>query len=269
MEIRQEVIKKNYSVRLLTRCHRRLDHWHPQSEYIYILDGHCTIRIADEEYAASAGDLFVVHSGQIHSIENTIPCTMFISTFNPSILYSFQSELKFIQRRISAKALESAGLTQKIRGIFEEMLQEVTAGQLWHEVIICANIIRLYSLLVRHFEREVSPDNRNMTKFYHFQKLLAYITEHYAENISLAQISDTISYHPSYVSTLFVTYTGVNFKAYLDSFRINKAVDLLRNTNQTVTDIAAQCGYDNIRTFNYAFRRVTGATPSNVRKESF
>lgn len=214
------------------------------------------------------GDLFVAQSGEIHSIENEGLCTLYICTFDPSILYSFQSELKFIKGQITAQELKSAALAEEVIRIFQEMLQEQENGALWHEVIIRTNILRLYSLLVRHFERDMSSGNRSMTKFTHFQNVLSYITEHYSENISLADIAATINYHPSYVSTLFVTYTGVNFKNYLDSFRINKAVELLRSTDQTVSDIAVHCGYENIRTFNYTFKRVTGTTPSLVRKES-
>ena len=74
-----------------------------------------------------------------------------------------------------------------------------------------------------------------------------------------------INYNPSYVSSLFVSYTVVNFKSYLDSFRINKAVELIKNTNATITDISAQCGYENIRTFNNTFKRVTQMTPTQMR----
>lgn len=268
MKIHHENIIKSYSINRKDRLHKRLDHWHQRAEFIYILEGTCTVRIGGTSYSGSAGDLFAVHSGEIHSIENADPCPMYICLFDPTILYSFQTELKFIKRHIQAQELKNAGLDEEVLRIFREMLQEQQNGALWHEVIIRTDILRLYSLLVRHFEREVSPDNRSMTKFYHFQKVLAYIAEHYAENINLASIAATINYHPSYVSTLFVTYTGVNFKAYLDSFRINQAVELLRSTNQTITDIAAHCGYENIRTFNYTFKRVTGTTPSLVRKEN-
>mgnify|MGYP003312618570 CR=1 FL=1 len=137
-----------------------------------------------------------------------------------------------------------------------------------NKIIIVTDILRLYSLLVRNFERERSFDSRSMTKFRHFQNVLSYITEHYNENISLGSIAQTINYHPSYVSTLFVTYTGINFKSYIDNFRIGKAVELLRSTDMTISAIATQCGFDNIRTFNNAFRRVTGTTPSIVRSEN-
>ena len=77
-----------------------------------------------------------------------------------------------------------------------------------------------------------------------------------------------MNYTPTYVSTLFVSCAGVNFKTYLDNFRVKKAADMLCSTQQTITDIASQCGYDNVRTFNNAFRRVTGQSPSQLRKNN-
>ena len=133
-------------------------------------------------------------------------------------------------------------------------------------MLIQSNIIRLYSLLVRHFERQTPPENQSIARFENFQNVLRYITENFAGNITLAQVAKEINYTPAYVSTLFVTYAGVNFKSYLDSFRINKAVELVKNTDMTVLDIAAGCGYVNVRTFQYAFKRITGQSPSEMRK---
>lgn len=268
MKIHHENIKSSYSIRKVIRQYRSWDHWHQQCEFFYVLEGDPQVRIGGEVYAGNPGDLFVIHSGEIHSISSQQPCTVMISTYDPGILYSIQTELQFIKSHISAEELRSAGLSEQIGRIFGEMLEERENERTMHKVIILADILRLYSLLVRNFERERASVSRSMTKFQHFQIVLSYITEHYNEKISLGSIAQTINYHPSYVSTLFVTYTGVNFKAYIDNFRIGKAVELLRTTELTVSDIAIQCGFDNIRTFNNAFKRVTGTTPSLVRSES-
>ena len=58
---------------------------------------------------------------------------------------------------------------------------------------------------------------------------------------------------------------GKDFKAYLDTMRINQAAKLLKNTSERITLIAMKCGYDNIRTFNSAFKRITGVTPREYR----
>lgn len=268
MKVEHENIVGSYSINKRIRQYKSWDHWHQRSEFLYVLEGQPRVCIGSDIFNGHPGDLFVVQSGQIHSISSDHVCTMMICTYDPGVLYSFQTELQFIKSFISSRELQEAGLENEVLRIFEEILQEKQAAHPMHEVIIRTDILRLYSLLVRNFERESSSGSRNMTKFRHFQNVLTYITEHYNESISLGNIAKTISYHPSYVSTLFVTYTGMNFKAYLDNFRIGKSVELLRTTDLTISDIAAQCGFDNIRTFNNTFKRVVGSTPSLVRRES-
>ena len=119
-----------------------------------------------------------------------------------------------------------------------------------------------------HFEDDSATDEKTLARRQQFQLALEFIAEHYARSITLADVAEVINYTPSYVSTLFVSCTGVNFKTYLDHFRVKKAADLLCSTRQTVTDIAIQCGYDNVRTFNNVFRRVTGQSPSQLRKNN-
>ena len=267
MAIRHEIITKSYTIRLRNLQIIPFDHWHQRTEFLLVHNGNCRVWINKKEYHGKPGDVFIIHSGEIHALTCEEGCYLYVCTFDPSILYSFQPEIKFIQPYIPSESLMQLGLLKHIRGIFEEMLQEKEDEKDWYDVLIRSDIIRLYSLFVRHFPREVSSSKQNMTKFIHFQQALSFIAEHYGEDIKLSDVAKTINYNPSYVSSLFVTYTGVNFKTYLDSFRINKAVELVKNTNTTFADISAQCGYENIRTFNNTFKRVTQMTPSQMRNE--
>lgn len=268
MKILHEQIQQNYTITKRQRKNGGHDHWHQRAEFVYILEGQSTIRVGKEEYLCKAGDLSVIHSGEIHSIFSTADCTMYICTFDPSILYSFQSETRFIKNYISADELNAVGVDQEIRRIFDEILQEKEKEMSCYEMVIQSNIIRLYSLLIRYFERDTLPDNKSLIKFQNFQNALQYIEKNYSRNITLVDIAATINYNPSYVSKLFVVYTGVNFKNYLDNFRINQAVKMLKKTDLTILDISARCGYDNIRTFNHVFKRITGNTPTELRKNN-
>ena len=267
MEIYHEIITKSYTIRHKNVKKKPYLHWHQRTELLYVQSGLCRVWIGKEEYLGKPGDVFVIHSGEIHAVSCGQDCYLYICTFDPSILYSFQPEIKFLQSYIPGEALGQLGLQEHILGLFEEMFREEGEEKDWHDVLIRSDIIRLYSLFVRHFPREVSSSRQNMTKFRHFQQALSFIAQHYGEDIKLSDVAKTISYYPSYVSSLFVTYTGVNFKNYLDSFRINKAVELIKNTNITIADISAKCGYENIRTFNNTFKRVTQMTPSQMRNE--
>ena len=267
MQIFHEPIKPNYTIAKYQALLRGFDHWHQRVEFVLVLEGTCRIKVGkSSSRLCQKGDLTVVQSGDIHSITEAENCIVYICTFDPSFLFYFQPDVKIVQTFITAEELKKAGIDGRIREIFEEMYAEKCLDAVWSDVLIRADIVRLYSLLVRSFERENVSDEQTLTQFRNFQNALQFIADHYRENITLADIARITNYNPVYVSTLFVTYTGVNFKTYLDSFRINQAVKLVRGTNLTFTDISAKCGFDNIRTFNNVFKRITGMTPSQLRK---
>jgi transcriptional regulator GlxA family with amidase domain len=60
--------------------------------------------------------------------------------------------------------------------------------------------------------------------------------------------------------------TGTGFVRYLSIIRISQAADLLTTTDLKITDIAYQCGFSSIRTFNRVFLEVTGYTPTEYSK---
>ena len=266
MSIYHENIKKNYSINKRTNVvFDGLDHWHQRTEFVYMVDGECDVKVGNKCYTCKNGDLVVIHSGEVHSFESKDVCTLYIVTFNPSIVYNLQSEVCFLKNYITADELKETGLDIKVNNILEEMLFEKTNGEGWNEVIIQADVIRMYGLLVRCFEKPVHPNDKNITRFKKFQAALLYIAEHFFENITLEDIAREINYNKTYVSTLFITYTGVNYKKYLDRFRINKALELIRDTDLSITDVALKCGYENVRTFNNTFKRIMGLSPTNIR----
>jgi len=83
----------------------------------------------------------------------------------------------------------------------------------------------------------------------------------------MESIAQKLNYSPAYVSTIFSTYAGRNFKAYLDNIRVNRAADLLKKTGLNISEIAMQCGFSTLRTFNNTFRRIIGTTPTAYRSE--
>ncbi len=266
MNVQHENIIRGYSLMRTGALMGNYIHWHQRTEFLYILQGKHLVTISDRQYVCEPGDFIVIHSGEIHNILSLEEGELYICTFDPNILYGLQPEIRFIQSHISREELKNAGLTEEANKFFQEFAVEKVSMRSGYEMLIQASIIRLYALLVRYFEKDTPADNKSLEKFRQFQKALTYISTNYSENITLQNIAKELNYNPNYVSTLFVTYTGVNFKNYLDTFRIRQAVKLLKSTDFTVADIAANCGYENIRTFNHAFRRITGKSPSDLRK---
>lgn len=266
MDIRHEKIVSAYRVRIKENWQRSVPHWHQRIEVALVRKSCFSVTIQGRHYTARPGDLLVIRSGEIHHLQAMEPeAAMGLCIFSPTLLY--QTGIPFIRNYIRAEELEQAGIRETVNDLFFQLLEEYDQNRKYAELLIQARIQLLYGLLARHFE-EAPSGFKTLDKFREFQQILSYISENYNQNLDLAWIAKKLNYNPSYVSAMFVTYTGVNYKAYLDSIRISHASKLLLDTNHSVSHISALCGYENIRTFNNVFRRITGMTPSQFRKKT-
>ncbi|MGI5894329.1 MAG: AraC family transcriptional regulator [Candidatus Merdivicinus sp.] len=94
----------------------------------------------------------------------------------------------------------------------------------------------------------------------------SYIREHLADELSLDLIADMIHISPRYFSKIFKDETGVNFTAYVNTCRLEKAEQLLLQTNQNIQEIAQQVGYHTSTYFIQQFSRKYGITPYHYRR---
>ena len=94
-----------------------------------------------------------------------------------------------------------------------------------------------------------------------------YVTEHYHEpELSRQQIAEKAFITEKYLSSLFKKETGVNLVTYINKYRIDKSIDLLKTTRLTIAEIAFKIGYNSLQNFNKNFKSITGKTPSDFRK---
>lgn len=97
--------------------------------------------------------------------------------------------------------------------------------------------------------------------------ILAFLDAHYGNpDLSLTMVADTFQISVPYLSSLFKASAGINFSNYVEGVRIEKAKGLLKNTSMSVGEIAAATGYGSANSFSRAFRRVTGDSASEYRK---
>ncbi|MBO4375533.1 MAG: response regulator [Lachnospiraceae bacterium] len=93
------------------------------------------------------------------------------------------------------------------------------------------------------------------------------IREHYAENLSLREMSRKFFINNAYLGQMFKKKYGVSFKDYLTDYRIREAAKLLAGTDRKIINIAEDVGYKDSDYFVQKFIERMGCTPSNYRKE--
>lgn len=94
---------------------------------------------------------------------------------------------------------------------------------------------------------------------------LSYIQENYHRKISLAAVSDHIGLSSGYLCRIFKEETSVSINAYINSLRMTKAGELLKDKNSYIKEVAISVGFEDQLYFSRLFKRYYGMTPSEYR----
>lgn len=99
------------------------------------------------------------------------------------------------------------------------------------------------------------------------ERLDRYLENHFQQDtLSLGHLSENFHISTSYITRLFREHVGMSFRRRLNTYRVEKAKFLLRNTNQTVDCIAREVGFKNHARLTEAFYRFEGMPPGRYRR---
>ena len=100
------------------------------------------------------------------------------------------------------------------------------------------------------------------------RKAKAFIDDHYANpDLTLREVAGHVALSNNHFCTVFSQETGVTFTEYLTSVRLGKAKELLRDKQMRTSDVAFAVGYNDPHYFSYLFKKNTGMSPRDYRKE--
>ena len=98
-------------------------------------------------------------------------------------------------------------------------------------------------------------------------KIVQFVEKNYHHKISLEDVGELVGMSASSVSRFFKKRTRHNFWDYLNGFRIDRAAQMMIETEHTISEISYACGFNNISNFNRVFRERIGTTPSDYRNK--
>lgn len=249
-----------------------LAHWHTDIEIIMVLNGRIQVGIDQDEKVLNEGEAAVSTSGQIHFYKDICKGSEIILTiFHPRIIgfpdgwpkeHVFSSP--FILRDEHDKSFIDA-LRKALLSLNEEAKHE---GE-WVHYMILARVYEIAGLMTKHAPLvPVGKDFARKPDSSITHQILRYIDERYMTNLTLEKIANEFNVSPPYLSRLIKKTSGMNFLSYLANRRLLQAEYLLRTSGKSITEIAFDCGFESIRTFNRIFRDMNSLSPSEYRKSS-
>lgn len=99
-------------------------------------------------------------------------------------------------------------------------------------------------------------------------QVIEFINENYTSNLPRDVLAATVKINPSYLSSLFNSYTGKKIQEYINMLRVKEAAKLIKETDKNIIDIAFSVGFENLSTFIKVFKKEMGRTPRDLRAEN-
>lgn len=233
---------------------KNISHWHFDHEIAVCESGEALISLNQETFALQEGQCIYLQGQSVHSILSTPGTTLYVSLFSDDLLRRvtdnycladpvFTDDLHVLE---TLERIRAAGLKKER---FYDELSNALMQQLIAEIFSDLEI------------RAAAVTTSTATE--RFKKLLYDIDEH-AEAYSFSRAVDFMHMSEAYFSRFFKKISGMTFSMYLNHIRVNKAIDLIRNTDMSMTETAMNCGFETIRNFNRVFKQITGYSPREL-----
>lgn len=100
-----------------------------------------------------------------------------------------------------------------------------------------------------------------------FLKIIKYINANFTNNISIKDMADELFLNANYISQLFKKETGTTYVKYLTKLRVDKAKNLLKETDMSINDVCINSGFNDYFYFMKIFKKQTTMAPSYYRKK--
>lgn len=169
------------------------------------------------------------------------------------------SQLYFRFQCMNALNLLLNGLSQDTKKHFDEYAAIISNSP--HISSIKDLLFRLTNELADSFH------NKQESVTFSLSKVTQYINEHYAEDLSLEILAEKVYLSPHYLSMLFSKQNGYGINKYIKQIRMEKAQELLRNTNLSINEISQLVGYSSSSYFCKSFFKDFEMTPENFRNK--
>lgn len=240
-------------------------HWHSAPELICILSGEFSVTLGHATSVVTAGSLLYINPDEIHSLEARSPNSQLLTIqFAPNLFDEIHPAPQ-MDYALSANQADRR-VDRQIRNSVLALVEHLVDAQPSFTRI--ALVYQLLGALAAAGEN--LADRQQMTVRKKDQQLvkygIEYINQHFDNELNLTTIAENAgaSYH--HFSRTFKKISGYNFKEYLTMIRINKAKQLLKDTNIPITDISYTCGFSGHKQLIFAFNKYCRMTPTEFRK---
>lgn len=252
-------------------------HYHNCLEIGLCVSGSGQVRLMDTYYPFSAGSVILAPKGVYHNQDyanEQMIYWRYLVINDDALLRSLPGRYRgdiaslldsFGHSGLFLDGSRISGADAIVQMMFD--LRRRDGSEASAELELC--VILLLHLIARSADNSpltAKGDTADVHKRQPIEPALAYIYEHYKEDIHVSALARSCSMSESYFRKVFIRIMGQSPLDYVNAYRIHRAMNLLRTTNDSIQSIAVRAGFSSIAAFNRNFKRHAGKSPGEWRR---
>ena len=245
---------------------------HREAEVIYVMHGVLEMQIGETVVTLEAGGLAYFAPNTIHQLyPERHPSRQAKLRFSTEWLltpFTASQPLEPAEADALAELFSHSFITRsdpELSRIFLSMLKNGHGS--YSPIALFMGILEMALHLLRSPDVIVRKIPNAQKQLPYFSAVYAYINNHYAHQLTLADLASYLGLSESYCSKYIHRMMGVPFIEYLNTVRVNQAQRMLAFTEAPITDIALKTGFTSSQSFCRTFRQKTGMTPTQYRQK--
>lgn len=265
----------NSSIRLSKSVARKSTtfdwHFHDEFELLWVQEKEKTYFVGEREYRLAPDDIIFVNERVPHKTQTPEGGACFLLQFNATVAGenpNIRSLMRFVNRANRDVFVFESGteIHALLLAHMQTLMRENAEQKKSYASFIKAAVYGILAVLYR-YEIINDPENFFVTeKTQRLFPVLDYVNEHYAERITIAEMSKLLNLDRSYFCRFFKGAVNVSFMEYLYFVRLITAEKLLVSTDKTISEIAYETGFPSASYFTKVFRERKGCTPKRYKK---
>lgn len=175
--------------------------------------------------------------------------------------------MNYMLQKVNSKAIfQKAKRCPKLAGIIRKLIEIMRNTEEFYMEEAKGVMVELLVNIARENKSDRRPAEPGSRITIPIARAMDYITLHYMEPIRIDELSAWCHISETHFRRLFSEYMNMSPLEYINLVRVQTACNYLKNTDESIIDIANKCGFTTPSTFNRNFRQVTGVSPSEWRR---
>jgi len=253
-------------------------HWHEELEIIYVKAGTLKVQIPAKSFFLRTGNCIIINSGILHYAAANPACEINSLVFSPGLVTGNDDSVfakKYVGPLISCTSFNEYLLkpeeNKDIIDNFVNAFEALSNNAPGYEFIVRENLSAICFFLYQQYNPELAPENTGLNQdTLRIQKMLAYIHSRFSEHLTLSDIAKAADIGERECLRCFQRTIQISPMQYLLKYRIMQGAGfLIKNPADSISEIAALCGFDSPSHFSKIFRRFYNCTPKEYRDRFF